>query len=142
MVCCLRYFGHRQLCFANISRFWLYIILGDLGADRGDKGSLNGRKNMAQKKSKERPEELLGTMSYQTSSKRSPPFWLLIGARKTQAFLTTILRCVQTRFTSLPYWISLSTDVFLFSHNLTSREQECSVITPRFFFFIRADDDL
>ena len=25
-------------------------------------------------------------MSYQTSSKRSPPFWLLIGARKTQVF--------------------------------------------------------
>ena len=41
---------------------------------------------MAQKKSKERPEEPLGTMSYQTSSKRSPPFWLLIGARKTQVF--------------------------------------------------------
>ena len=38
---------------------------------------------MAQKKSKERPEEPLGTMSYQTSSKQSPPFWLLIGARKT-----------------------------------------------------------
>ena len=35
------------------------------------------------KKSKERREEPLGTTSYQTSSKRSPPFWLLIGARKT-----------------------------------------------------------
>ena len=34
---------------------------------------------MAQKKSKERPEEPLGTMSYQTSSKWSAPFWLLIG---------------------------------------------------------------
>ena len=41
---------------------------------------------MAQKKSKERREEPLGTMSYQASSKRSPPFWLLIGARKTQVF--------------------------------------------------------
>ena len=41
---------------------------------------------MAQKKSKERREEPLGTMSYQTSSKRSPPFCLLIGARKTQVF--------------------------------------------------------
>ena len=38
------------------------------------------------KKSKERREEPLGTMSYQTSSKRSPPFWLLIGARRTQVF--------------------------------------------------------
>ena len=38
------------------------------------------------KKSKERREESLGTMSYQTSSKWSPPFWLLIGARKTHIF--------------------------------------------------------
>ena len=38
------------------------------------------------KKSKERREEPLGTMSYQTSSKRSPPFWLLIGARKLVFF--------------------------------------------------------
>ena len=37
-------------------------------------------------KSKERREEPLGTMSYQTSSKRSPPFWLLIGARKLVFF--------------------------------------------------------
>ena len=46
----------------------------------GARESLNRWKNMAQ--SKERPEEPLRTMSYQTSSKRSPPFWLLIGARK------------------------------------------------------------
>ena len=52
----------------------------------GARESLNGRKNMAQKKSKERQEEPLGTMSYQTSSKRSPPFWLLIGARKLVFF--------------------------------------------------------
>ena len=37
-------------------------------------------------KSKERREEPLGTMSYQTISKRSPPFWLLIGARKLVFF--------------------------------------------------------
>ena len=48
----------------------------------GARESLNGRENMAQEKSKERWEEPLGTMSYQTSSKRSPPFCLLIGARK------------------------------------------------------------
>ena len=41
---------------------------------------------MAQKKSKERPEEPLGTMSYQTSSKRSPPFWLLLGQKNTKGF--------------------------------------------------------
>ena len=49
----------------------------------GARESLNGRKNIyGTKKSKERREEPLGTMSYQTSFKRSPPFWLLIGARK------------------------------------------------------------
>ena len=54
------------------------------GQLKGARESLNGRKNIyGTKKSKERREEPLGTMSYQTSSKRSPPFWLLIGARKT-----------------------------------------------------------
>ena len=37
-------------------------------------------------KSKQRLEEPQGTMSYQTSFKRSPPFWLLIGARKRLCF--------------------------------------------------------
>ena len=45
-----------------------------------------GGKIYGTKKSKERREEPLGTMCYQTSSKRLPPFWLLIGARKTQIF--------------------------------------------------------
>ena len=49
----------------------------------GARESPNGRKNIyGTKKSKERREEPLGTMSYETSSTRSPPFWLLIGARK------------------------------------------------------------
>ena len=52
----------------------------------GARESLNRRKNMAQKESKERREEPLGTLSYQTSSKRSPPFCLLIGARKLVFF--------------------------------------------------------
>ena len=52
--------------------------------------SLNRRENMAQKKSEERPEEPLGTMSYQTSSKRSPPFWLLYWCQKTCVFLAPI----------------------------------------------------
>ena len=57
------------------------------GQIKGARESLNGQKNIyGTKKSKERREEPLGTMSYQTSSKRSPPFWLLIGARKTQVF--------------------------------------------------------
>ena len=52
----------------------------------GARESLNERKSIyGTKKSKERREEPLGTMSYQTSPKRSP-FWLLIGARKTQVF--------------------------------------------------------
>ena len=57
------------------------------GQIKGARECLNGRENIYRtKKSKERREEPLGTMSYQTRSKRSPPFWLLIGARKTQVF--------------------------------------------------------
>ena len=60
---------------------WLKSILGDPGADSGDEGKSKRAKKCGAKKCKERREEPLGTMSYQTSSKRSPPFWLLIGAR-------------------------------------------------------------
>ena len=57
------------------------------GQIKGTRESLNGRGNVyGTKKSKKRREEPLGTMSYQTNSKRSPPFWLLIGARKTHVF--------------------------------------------------------
>ena len=59
------------------------------------------------KKSKEGREEPLETMSYQTSSKRSPPFWLLIGARKTQVFkfpFFTFLRAIFFR----PFRLSLA----------------------------------
>ena len=53
------------------------------GQIKGAKEILNGRKNMyGTMKSKERWEEPLGTMSYQTSSKWSLLYWLLIGAWK------------------------------------------------------------
>ena len=53
----------------------------------GTRECLNGRKNIyGTKKSKKRREEPLGTMSYQTSSKQSLSFWLLIGARKLVFF--------------------------------------------------------
>ena len=73
-----------EVFFGN---FWLVVwgifILGDPGADKGGEGKSKRAENIYEtKKSKERREEPLGTMSYQTSSKRSPPFWLLIGARK------------------------------------------------------------
>ena len=61
-------------------------ILGDPGADSRNEGKSKRTGKYGTKKSNERREEPLGTMSYQTSSKRSPPFWLLIGARKTQVF--------------------------------------------------------
>ena len=51
---------------------------------------------MLQKKSKERREEPLGAMSYQTSSKRSPPLWLLIGARKTNQKNTSFLAPIRS----------------------------------------------
>ena len=62
------------------------IILGDPGADSGDEGKSKRAEKYGTTKSKERREEPLGTMSYQTSSKRSPPFSLLIGARKLVFF--------------------------------------------------------
>ena len=52
----------------------------------GARESLNEGGKYGSKKSKQRREEPLGTMSYQTSSKRSPPFWLLTGARKLLCF--------------------------------------------------------
>ena len=61
-------------------------ILGDPGADSGDEGKSKRAEKCGTKRSKERREKPLGTMSCQTSSKRSPPFCLLIGARKTQVF--------------------------------------------------------
>ena len=61
-------------------------ILGDLGADSGGEGKSKQAGKYGTKKSKGRREEPLGTMSYQTSSKRSQPLWLLIGARKRLCF--------------------------------------------------------
>ena len=60
------------------------------GQIKGARESLNRRKNVyGTKKSKEQREEPLGTMSYQTSSKWSPPFCLLIGAKKNLCFSGT-----------------------------------------------------
>ena len=58
------------------------------GADSGNEEKSKRAEKYGTKKSKERREEPLGTMSYQTSSKRSPPFWLLIElvTKKTQVF--------------------------------------------------------
>ena len=70
------------------SVWWLYEPSSETQRQiKGARESPNGRKNIyGTKKSKERREEPLGTMSYQTSSKRSPPFWLLIGTRKLVFF--------------------------------------------------------
>ena len=54
-------------------------ILGDPGADSGDEGKSKRAEKYDTKKSKERREEPLGTMSYQTSSngRRRSGFWLV-----------------------------------------------------------------
>ena len=52
------------------------IILRDPGADSGGKGKTKRAEKNGAKKSKELGEELLGTMSYQNSSKRQRPFIL------------------------------------------------------------------
>ena len=70
----------------NTCRNSKWTILGDPGADNGAKGKSQRAGKYGKKKSKERPEEPLGTMSYQTSSRRSLPFWLLIGASKLLCF--------------------------------------------------------
>ena len=61
-------------------------ILGDPGADNEDERKSKRVGKYGTKKRKERREEPLGTMSYQTSSKLSSSFWLLIGARKLLCF--------------------------------------------------------
>ena len=57
------------------------------GQIAGGKGNSKRAGKYGTQKSKERREEPLATMSYQTSPKRSPPFWLLIGARKRCVFV-------------------------------------------------------
>ena len=54
--------------------FIFQVILGDPGADSGGEGKSKRAEKYGTKKSEERREEPLGTMPYQTSSKRSPPF--------------------------------------------------------------------
>ena len=61
-------------------------ILGDPGAYSGGEGKSKRAGKNGTKKRKERREEPLGTMSYQTSSKLSPPFCLLIGQKNTKVF--------------------------------------------------------
>ena len=70
----------------KLSFFMIKIILGDPGADSGGEGKSKRAEKYGTKKSKERREEPLGTMSYQTSSKRSSPFSLLIGQKNTKVF--------------------------------------------------------
>ena len=64
-------------------------ILGDPGADSGDEGKSKRAEKYGPKKSKEGREEPLGTKSYQTSSKRSLLFCLLIGQKTTNKFSGT-----------------------------------------------------
>ena len=61
-------------------------ILGDPGADSGGERKSKRAGKYGMKKRKERWEEPLGKMSYQTSSKLSWSFWLLISARKLLCF--------------------------------------------------------
>ena len=70
----------------QLTLFLLQVILGDPGADSGGEGKSKRAGKYGAKKSEERREEPLGTMSCQTRSKRSPPFCLLIGAIKLWCF--------------------------------------------------------
>ena len=79
--------GYRKISwYVSVSQIKLVHILGDPGADSGDEGKSKRAEKCDTKESKERREEPLGTMSYHTSSTRSSPFWLMIGARKLVFF--------------------------------------------------------
>ena len=65
-------------------------ILGDPEADRGGEGKSKRAGKYGATKSKGRREEPLGTMSYQTGSKLSRSFWLLIWCQKTFVFFCPI----------------------------------------------------
>ena len=73
-----------QIYFLRVNRY--RGILGDPGADSRGEGKSKWAEKYGKKKSKERRKEPLGTMSYQASSKRSPPFCLLIGQKNTKVF--------------------------------------------------------
>ena len=75
-----------QKAMAVFFPLW-WSILGDPGADSGCEGkSKRAEKYGTKKKSKEQRVEPLRTMSYQTSSKRSPRSWLLISELKIETF--------------------------------------------------------
>ena len=74
--------NHNQI-FLCLCGCWDVNIRGDPGADSGGEGKSKRAGKYGTKKSKERRKEPLGTMSYQTSSTRSLPFWLLIGQKNT-----------------------------------------------------------
>ena len=76
----------RWLLLTFLTMVTRWSILGDPGADSAGEGKSKRAEKYGTKKSKELREEPLGTMSYQTSSKRSPRFWLPIGARKRLCF--------------------------------------------------------
>ena len=58
-----------KICNDSSAKF----ILGDPGADKGGEGKSKQAEKYGTKKSKERREEPLGTMSYETSSNWSSP---------------------------------------------------------------------
>ena len=64
----------------------LIYILADPEADSRGEGKSKRAEKYCTEKNKERREEPLGTMSYQTSSKRSPLFSILIGQKNKNVF--------------------------------------------------------
>ena len=87
------------------------VILGDPGADSGDEGKSKRAEKYGTKKSKERREEPLGTMSYQTSSKRSPFSGTNQKSERRRPFGTGLVRhCPQGLFS--PFFTFLRATFF------------------------------
>ena len=83
--------GRCMFMLTFLLKVLIISILGDPGADSEGDGKSKRAGKYGTKKRKERREEPLGTMSYQTSSKRSSPFCLLIDwAEKHKSFLAPI----------------------------------------------------
>ena len=76
----------RAMSSSSLNFHHTLSILGDPGADSGGERKSKRGGKYGTKKRKERREEPLGKMSYQTSSKLSWSFWFLISARKLLCF--------------------------------------------------------
>ena len=112
----------------NCIPFFNLGILGDPGADSGGEGKSKRAGKYGTKKSKERREEPLGTISYLTSSKRSPPFFTFllraIFSRSFRLFLAPTICPWVSEDGAGTEWLLRENDVRLKESNKRSKERQ------------------